>query len=138
MSNTNFTILIGRLGQTPEIRTTDNATIANLSLATNRKFKQGQEYVEKTDWHRVVCFGHQANYISQFADKGTLVSVEGRLQTRDYTGDDGVKRFITEVVASRVNILSGGVSKEKAPTPDIQSPDYGKFKDGLVNDDIPF
>ncbi len=139
MSNTNFTILIGRLGQEPEMRETETMTVTNLSLATNRRYKQNNEYVEKTDWHRVVCFNNQAKYIGQFANKGALVSVEGRLQTRDYLDKDGVKRYITEVIANRVSLLNGSVAKEENQlVNDFQSPDYGKVKGGMVSDDIPF
>ena len=104
----NKVFLIGRLGKDPEIRFSgDGNAIANFSIATNEtwKNKEGNQQ-EKTDWHNIVVFGASAEkYIQPYVKKGTLVSVEGKLQTRDWEDKDGNKRYTTEVIAD----LYGGV-----------------------------
>ena len=104
----NKVFLVGRLGKDPEIRFSgDGNAIANFSIATNEtwKNKEGAQQ-EKTDWHNIVVFGASAEkYIQPYVKKGTLVSVEGKLQTRDWEDKDGNKRYTTEVVAD----LYGGV-----------------------------
>ena len=104
----NKVFLVGRLGKDPEIRFSgDGNAIANFSIATNEtwKNKEGNQE-EKTDWHNIVVFGASAEkYIQPYVKKGTLVSVEGKLQTRDWEDKDGNKRYTTEVVAD----LYGGV-----------------------------
>lgn len=135
MSNTNLIVLIGRIGQAPDVKHTENATIATLSLATNRRQKQGDSYIEKTDWHRVVCFNQSARYLESYADKGSLISVEGRLQSRSYEAD-GETKYITEVIANRVNILA--TTKPKEETQSDYSASYNAQKSGAFDDDIPF
>ena len=104
----NKVFLVGRLGKDPEIRFSgDGNAIANFSIATNEtwKNKEGNQQ-EKTDWHNIVVFGASAEkYIQPYVKKGTLVSVEGKLQTRDWEDKDGNKRYTTEVIAD----LYGGV-----------------------------
>ena len=104
----NKVFLVGRLGKDPEIRFSgDGNAIANFSIATNEtwKNKEGNQQ-EKIDWHNIVVFGASAEkYIQPYVKKGTLVSVEGKLQTRDWEDKDGNKRYTTEVIAD----LYGGV-----------------------------
>lgn len=103
----NKVILIGRLGQDPEVRHSQNGNaIANLSLATSEtwKDKQSGEQKEKTEWHRVVIFGKLAEIAGEYLKKGSQVYIEGALQTRKWTDNTGVERYSTEVV---INI--GGV-----------------------------
>lgn len=100
----NKVLLIGRLGQDPEIRHTQNgAAVATFSIATNESWrdKEGNQQ-ERTDWHNCVAFGATAEkYIEPYVKKGTLVSVEGTLQTRDWEDKEtGVKRYKTEVVVN--------------------------------------
>lgn len=97
----NKAILIGNLGQDPELRTMPNGnTVANVSLATSESWKDkstgGQ--VDKTEWHRVVFFGKLADIVGQYLKKGSKVYVEGKLQTRKWQGQDGQDRYTTEVV----------------------------------------
>ena len=95
----NRVILIGRLGQSPEVRySTQGTAVCNLSLATGEswKDKQGQQQ-ERTEWHRIVLYGKLAEIAGQYLSKGSKVYVEGRLQTREWE-KDGIKRYITEVV----------------------------------------
>jgi len=101
----NKVILIGNLGREPEIRFSQaGAKIVNLSLATSEswKDKQSGERREKTEWHRVVIFNeHLADIAEQYLHKGSKVYVEGSLQTRKWTGNDGQERYTTEVALQR-------------------------------------
>lgn len=103
----NKVILVGNLGRDPEVRySKDGAKIVNFSLATSDswKDKQSGERREKTEWHRVVIFGEGLGDIAEkYLRKGTKVYLEGTLQTRKWTGDDGIERSTTEVVVPRFN-----------------------------------
>jgi single-strand DNA-binding protein len=97
----NKVILVGNLGQDPEIRyTADGRPIANFSLATSEtwKDKNSNERREKTEWHRVVVFGKLAEICGEYLSKGKQVYIEGKLQTRKWQGQDGQDRYTTEVV----------------------------------------
>lgn len=101
----NKVILIGNLGRDPEIRFSQNGEkIANLSVATSETWRDRQsgERREKTEWHRVVIFNDRlADVAEKFLRKGSKVYVEGQLQTRKWTGQDGQERYSTEVVLQR-------------------------------------
>ncbi len=111
MGSVNKVILVGNLGADPELKyTPSNKPVANLNLATNEVFKDkaGQRQ-ERTEWHRIVVWGEQAEHCQKYLKKGRSVYVEGRLQTRSW--DDkatGQKRYTTEIVADRVTFLGGG------------------------------
>ncbi|RMD98260.1 MAG: single-stranded DNA-binding protein [Calditrichaeota bacterium] len=114
----NKVILIGRLGSDPDLRYTPSGqAVATLSLATNFvwKDKDGNQQ-EKTDWHRVVLWRRQAEVAGEYLKKGSLVYVEGRLQTRSWEGKDGNTRYTTEVVANTLKFLdSRGTSSPAEP-----------------------
>ena len=101
----NKVILIGNLGRDPEARFTQDGTkIVNFSIATSERWKDKStgERREKTEWHRVVLFNeHLAEIAEQYLRKGSKVYVEGALQTRKWTGNDGVEKYSTEVVLQR-------------------------------------
>jgi len=102
----NKVILVGNLGQDPEIRyTADGRPIANFSIATSEswKDKNSGEKREKTEWHRVVVFGKLAEICGQYLSKGRQVYIEGKLQTRKWQGQDGQDRYTTEVVIDGFN-----------------------------------
>jgi single-strand DNA-binding protein len=97
----NKVILVGNLGQDPEIRyTPDGRPIANFSIATSETWndKNSGERREKTEWHRVVVFGKLAEICGEYLSKGRQVYIEGKLQTRKWQGQDGQDRYTTEVV----------------------------------------
>lgn len=143
----NKVFLVGRLGKDPEIRFSgDGNAIANFSIATNEtwKNKEGAQQ-EKTDWHNIVVFGASAEkYIQPYVKKGTLVSVEGKLQTRDWEDKDGNKRYTTEVVADLyggVQILGSGGGENSLDTSSgmNQEPAKKENLDQTVEDDeLPF
>ena len=103
----NKVILVGNLGRDPEISTTQaNKKMAKLSVATSESWRDRQsgERKEKTEWHRVVIFSEGlANIAEQYLRKGSKVYLEGTLQTRKWTGDDGNERYSTEVVLQGFN-----------------------------------
>jgi single-strand DNA-binding protein len=105
----NKVLLIGRLGNNPEIRYTNTGTaVANFNLATSETWndKNGQRQ-ERTEWHRVVVWGKLAELCEKYLAKGRQCFVEGRLQTRSWDDKDGNKRYTTEVVATTVQFLGG-------------------------------
>lgn len=103
----NKVILVGRLGNNPEIRyTPSGAAVANFSLATNESWndKSGQKQ-ERTEWHRVVVWGKLAQLCGEYLTKGRQCFVEGRLQTRQWQDKDGQTKYTTEVIATTVQFL---------------------------------
>lgn len=118
----NKVILIGRLGKDPEMRYTSSGTaVVNFSLATNHFMKdQDGNNSDITEWHQVVAFGRTAEVAGEYLNKGKLVYIEGRLQTRSWDDQNGQKRYKTEVVCSNLQLLgSKGDSElpqEEAPT----------------------
>jgi single-strand DNA-binding protein len=110
MGSVNKVILVGNLGRDAELRyTPGGAAVATLNLATTEIWndKEGQRQ-EKTEWHRVILWGKQAETLNQYLQKGKQIYVEGRLQTRQWDDKDGNKRYTTEVRGDRVVLLSGG------------------------------
>lgn len=104
----NKVILLGRLGADPEVRHMPSGTaVANLRLATNDgyKDKNSGEFVESTEWHRVVLFGRQADVAAEYCKKGSLVYVEGRIRTNKWQDNQGMDRYSTEVVANELQLI---------------------------------
>jgi single-strand DNA-binding protein len=106
----NKVILIGNLGQDPDIRFTQNQKqVANVNLATSEQWTDqatGQKQ-EKTEWHRVVFFGRLAEIVGQYLKKGSKVYIEGKLQTRKWQNQQGVDQYTTEIVANEMQMLDG-------------------------------
>jgi single-strand DNA-binding protein len=110
----NKAILIGNLGADPEVRFTGSGqAVTNFRIATSESWmdKQGQKQ-ERTEWHRIVVWGKQAENCGKFLKKGRQCFVEGRLQTREWTDKEGKKNYTTEVVANQVTFLGGGARDE--------------------------
>ncbi|EAX1526726.1 single-stranded DNA-binding protein, partial [Salmonella enterica] len=100
----NKVILVGNLGQDPEVRYMPNGgAVANLSLATSDTWtdKQTGDKKERTEWHRVVLYGKLAEIASEYLRKGSQVYIEGALRTRKWTDQSGVEKYTTEVVVSQ-------------------------------------
>ena len=140
----NKVILVGNLGQKPEMRYTATQTaVANLSIATTEswKDKESGENRDKTEWHRVVFFGSLAEIAEKYLDKGSSVYVEGKIQTRKWQDKDGNDRYTTEVLGNQLTMLGSKSSSDSSnqtnsssntPFPDDDS------GEGLSDDDIPF
>ncbi len=155
----NKAILVGNLGNDPETRYTQGGmAVTKVSLATTsvRKDRDGNNQ-EKTEWHRVTFFGKLGEIAAEYLRKGSQVYVEGRITYSEHTGDDGQKRYYTDIVADEMQMLGGrgeggggggGGSYERAPrpqrpqqsaprqqqAPSRQPPPVDDFSD----DDIPF
>jgi single-strand DNA-binding protein len=110
MASVNKVILLGNLGRDPETRyTTGGDAVTNLNIATSEQWKdKNGEKQERTEWHRVVLFGRQAEVAGEYLKKGRSVYIEGRLQTRKYTDKDGVEKYSTEIVGDRMQLIGGG------------------------------
>jgi single-strand DNA-binding protein len=105
----NKVILVGNLGQDPELRYTGNGTaVCNLRLATNEAYRDADgNLVDKTEWHSVVAWGRLAEICGEYLKKGSQVYFEGSLQTRSYDDKEGVTKYVTEIKAREMMILGG-------------------------------
>lgn len=143
--------LIGRLGADPEIRYTHSQTaVANMSVATNHSIKQDGEWVEATEWHRIVVWGKMAEACAEYLSKGSQVYISGRLQTRAWTDREDVKRWVTEIVAQDVIFLDSkgqGQKSARPPAPPKEEDEMTgpgekmrqqPLSDELESPDIPF
>jgi single-strand DNA-binding protein len=148
----NKVLLIGNLGQDPELRYTQGGqAVLNLRLATNESFlNRDNERQERTEWHTVIVWGKRGEALNKILSKGKQLCIEGRLQTRSWEDKQGGgKRYSTEVVATNVILLGGGgrgagASYDDAPPPprddDGSSRGGGGAGGGAMpdDDDIPF
>ena len=135
MVSVNRMIIIGNLGNEPEMRFTPNGRpVTSFSVATNRRYTtQDGERREETEWFTVVTWGKLAEQCNQFLGKGRLVYVEGRLHSHSWESQDGQKRYRNEIIADRVSFLDRQAS---APTGEPRQ-DIGGT-DELEPEDIPF
>lgn len=105
----NKVIILGRLGQEPEMRYMPNGnSVANVNIATNDGYKDKQtgQFIDSTEWHRVVVFGKLAEVVQQYCKKGSQLYVEGRIRTNKWTDQTGVERYTVEVVANEIQLMS--------------------------------
>ncbi len=123
----NKAMLIGHLGHNPDVRTTHNGEcVAHLSVATSENWKNKSAGARRdaTEWHRVVLYKRLAEIAGQHLKKGALVYIEGYLQTRKWTGKDGLERHTTEIVGNELRMLQRageqpiGLSSHEDPIPD--------------------
>lgn len=148
MASLNKVTLIGNLGRDPELRQTQNGQqVAEFSIATSERWKdRGGEQQERTEWHRIVVWGPQAELASKYLSKGRSVYVEGRIQYRDWTDKDGNKRTTTEIVASNLLFLGGDSRRGPSDNPpphgdhDAGPPARAASQSGndFSDDEIPF
>ena len=142
MASVNKVILIGNLGRDPEVRYTQGGSaVANLNLATNEVWndKDGQKQ-ERTEWHRVVVWGKQAEIAKEYLVKGRQIYVEGSLQTKQWEDKDGNKRYTTEIRCQRFLMIGGRGGEMRteagaaAPAGEPEMPQDRSYSD----EDIPF
>ena len=105
----NKVILVGRLGRDPETRYTGSGqAVANFSVATDESYKdRNGERQKRTEWHKIVVWGKQAEIAQQYLKKGSLVFIEGRIQSREWQDKEGQKRTSFEIVANSFRMLGG-------------------------------
>jgi len=140
MASVNKAILIGNLGKDPELRYTPaGRAVATFSIATTEQWrdKEGQKQ-ENTTWHNIVCWGRQAEIANEYLAKGKPVYIEGRIQNRSYDDKDGVKKYISEIVVQRLQLLGfksdqSGSSKSSQGAPPEPPPEVSSD-----DDDLPF
>jgi single-strand DNA-binding protein len=147
MGSVNKVILVGNLGRDAELKFTQGGfPISSFSLATTdrRKDKDSDNWVEKTEWHRVKLLGKTAESLHDYLTKGKQVYVEGRLETRSWDDKDGQKKYMTEIVADRIQLLGGrgdggsnlGARAERAARGRRHDDDTADAE--VAEDDIPF
>ena len=155
MANLNKVMLIGRLGQDPEIRYTQSGSaVANFSIATNEFWtdKQGEKK-EKTDWHNIVAWSKQADLVQSYLKKGSQVYIEGKIQNNDWEDQEGKKHYKTEIVVTSIQFLDSKITeKDGQPnystnsteqTTSAEEIEFEKSNDtkkgeDYIKDDIPF
>lgn len=146
MSSLNKAMIIGRLGQDPEVRyTQSNTAVANMSIATSERYKDSQgEWKERTEWHKVVAWGRTAEICQEYLKKGSQVYIEGPIQTSKWEDKDGNTRYTTEIKALTMTMLdskgsSGGDMPQKPQDskPVSSSVDLNEDLDD-IDDDLPF
>jgi single-strand DNA-binding protein len=145
----NKVILLGNLGKDPDVRVTPTGTsVATFSLAVNRNVKEGDGWKEQTEWVRCVAWERQAETIGQYVKKGNQLYIEGRLQTREWTDKDNVKRYTTEVIVQDFTLIgskgqNSGSSDDHdwtAPSSSSSSSKRNSYQDTeeMEPEDIPF
>ena len=107
MRGLNRSVVVGRVGQDPELRTS-KAGVAwcTFSVATDRRRKVGEEWVDDTDWHRIKVFGRDAEACHRFVRRGSMIGVEGSMNYDKWTDDEGQKRMTPALLADRVSFLT--------------------------------
>jgi single-strand DNA-binding protein len=148
MGSVNKVILVGNLGRDAELRyTPGGAAVATLNLATTEVWNdKGGQRQEKTEWHRIVLWGKQAESLQEYLTKGKQIYVEGRLQTRQWDDKDGNKKYTTEIKADRITLLGGGGGGGRGAPMDRGSAVAAHAGGGgdeppvepITDDDIPF
>ena len=137
-SSVNKVILVGHIGNKPEGRYTPSGTsTASFSVATNESWVDAEKTKqEKTEWHNIVAWNKLADFATEYLQKGQLVYLEGRLQTRSYTGKDDVQRRSTEVICSTITPLEWKSSPKENNTPAAESADA--VSEPAEGEDLPF
>jgi single-strand DNA-binding protein len=155
----NKVILLGNVGKDPEIRATPSGmVIAQLTLATaDRQKDQTGNWVDKTEWHNLVCFGRTAEVVRDYVKKGKQLYIEGKIQTRSWDDkESGQKKYRTEIVVNDLALLGGGEgggggrssgggysqssgsSYGNTASFDQRAPQTDYANEGITDDDIPF
>ena len=107
MPSLNKVILIGHLGKDPEVKYTPSGTcVCKFSLATTESFKKNDQWEDKTEWHNIVLFNKQAEYVQDKIFKGSLVYLEGKITNRSWEDENGNTKYITEILGNTVKNLT--------------------------------
>jgi len=138
----NKVILLGNLGKDPDFKYLQNGTaVTTFSMAINRNVKDGDGWKEQTEWVRCVAWEKQAETIGTYVKKGNQLYVGGRLQTREWTDSDNVKRYATEIVVQEFNLIgSKNQNGEEFSAPSAPAKSHSRYNEAeeMEPDDIPF
>lgn len=144
MASVNKVILVGNVGKDPELRSTAGGkSVANFSIATQEGFGENKS----TAWHNIVCFDKNADVAGQYLSKGNPVYIEGRITYRTWDDKDGNKRYATDIIADRIQLLGGGKKDDGDRLPDrqptrreepVQNRNTGNKAPTFADDDMPF
>ena len=145
----NQVTLLGRVGKDPEVRTVgqSNSKVATFSLCTGGKYKtQDGREIDDTAWHDIVAWRNHADLAEKYIRKGSQILVIGRLSYREYTDNNGNKRYVTDIVADKIELCGGKAENTSAPSQTPAQPSqqnrYGSkpmpTDDGMPDDDLPF
>ncbi|MDH2998074.1 hypothetical protein A1D22_09320 [Pasteurellaceae bacterium LFhippo2] len=149
MSGINKVIILGHLGQAPEVRIINNNTgdkVATISVATSEKWinKATGVKMESTEWHKIVFYSPLAKTVAEYLRKGSQVYVEGKLRTKKWTDKNGIDRYTTEIIAEKMEMCGGGAPTQANQT---QAQQYQQADNQVflseqekreINDEIPF
>lgn len=150
MSSVNKVMVIGHLGRDPETRYMPNGeAVTNIAIATTESWKDKStgEKKEATEWHRVTFYRKLAEVAAQYLKKGSLIYVEGKLQTRKWQDKEGVDRYTTEIISDTMQMLGGRQSQPQEESPQSAAPKSSQqpatrpqisTADRFVDEDIPF
>lgn len=136
----NSTCLVGRLTKDAELRyTTNNQAVATFTLAVNRNFK-GQNGEREADFINCVIWRQQAENLANWAKKGALIGITGRIQTRSYENQQGQRVYVTEVVADNFQLLESRKDREGGQSQGYSQPDFSRQAESMdiSSDDLPF
>lgn len=136
----NSTCLVGRLVRNPELRyTPSNQAVATFTLAVNRNFK-GQDRKREADFINCVIWRQQAENLANWAKKGALIGITGRIQTRSYENQQGQRVYVTEVVADNFQLLEFNKQNNQGQSQGHDTPDFSRQAEPFVIDDdsLPF
>ena len=144
----NKVILVGNVGQDPEIRALENgAKVASLRLATTERIfnRQTNETTEQTEWHSITMWRGLADVADKYVRKGSQIYIEGSLRTRDWTDANNQKHYTTEIVANEMKLLGrrpegvpqGGYAPQSAPAPQFQQPQQPQYQAAPVQEAAP-
>lgn len=140
-NSVNKVILVGRLGKDPEVKYTQTGVpVARFTIATDESWKdQGGEKQQRTEWHNIVAWRKLAEICGQYLNKGKLVYIEGRLQTRSWEDKEGNKRYTTEIQADNMVMLSARTdeARQEKGVAAAASSNSG-FEAEITDDDVPF
>lgn len=134
----NKVILVGRLGSDPEVRyTQDGTAVTTFSVATDEQWKdKSGNWEKRTEWHRIVTWRQLAERCGEYLAKGSMVYIEGRIQTRSWTDKDGNKRSSTEIIAQNMRMLDRKGKEDKEGSE--QQPEFKGTEPYVPDDDVPF
>lgn len=141
----NKVILVGNVGKDPEIKYFDNDNVkANFPLATSERgysAANGTQVPERTEWHNIVCWRGLAQVVEKFVRKGSQLYIEGKIRTRSYDDQNGVKRYITEVYVDNLELLNRRNTENNGPLVNDRPEQSGNSLPATENseaDDLPF